>query len=156
MIKKTARLISRLDIKNRDLVKGIHLEGFRVLGDPIEYVQSYYENGVDEIFYQDTVASLYDRNSILPLIQETAKNCFIPLTVGGGIRSIEDISKALKSGADKVSINTAAVNNPDFIKDASRIFGSSTIVVSVELSLFKNSTPDLSNLANPLWSLKFT
>ena len=88
--------------------------------------------GADELFYQDVVASLYGRNSLHDIISRTAKEIFIPLTVGGGIRSIEDISKILKAGADKVSINTAAIENPDLISSASRVFGASTIVVNIE------------------------
>lgn len=126
------RIIPRLDIKGPNLVKGIHLEGLRVLGKPESFAEHYYENGADELFFQDTVASLYDRNSLQDIISKTAKKIFIPLTVGGGIRSIEDIRKVLLAGADKVAINTAAIKNPDFIREASRKFGSSTIVVAIE------------------------
>jgi imidazole glycerol-phosphate synthase subunit HisF len=126
------RIIPRLDIKGPNLVKGIHLEGLRVLGSPEEYAKYYYENGADELFYQDVVASLYDRNSLDTIITRTAKMEFIPLTVGGGIRSIADIRRVLNAGADKVSINTEAIKNPSLIKEAARIFGSSTIVVSIE------------------------
>jgi cyclase len=126
------RLIPRLDIKGPNLVKGIHLEGLRVLGKPERYAKYYYENGADELFFQDAVASLYDRNSLSDIITKTAKEIFIPLTVGGGIRTIDDIKLILRAGADKVSINTAAINNPDFIKKAALSFGSSTIVVAIE------------------------
>ena len=126
------RVISRLDIKGPNLVKGIHLEGLRVMGKPEQYAKYYYETGADELMYMDVVASLYGRNSLKDLITRTAKEIFIPLTVGGGIRTIEDIREVLRAGADKVSINTAAVKNPQMIKDASRIFGSSTIVVAIE------------------------
>ncbi len=126
------RIIARLDIKGPNLVKGIHLEGLRVLGAASDFAKKYYEDGVDELFYQDVVASLYNRNSILEFIKNTAQTISIPLTVGGGIREISDISDALKAGADKVAINTAAVKNPKIIRDSSRIFGSSTIVASVE------------------------
>jgi cyclase len=126
------RVIPRLDIKGPNLVKGIHLEGLRVLGKPERFAKFYYENGADELFFQDTVASLYERNSLSEIISKTAKEIFIPVTVGGGIRSIEDIKNALRSGADKVAINTAALKNPEFIKKASLTFGSSTIVVSIE------------------------
>jgi len=129
---KTIRIIPRLDIKGPNLVKGIHLEGLRVLGKPHEFAKYYYENGADELIYQDVVASLYGRNSLQDLISKTAKEVFIPLTVGGGIRTIEDIRNVLRCGADKVSLNTIAINNPQIIRDASRIFGSSTIVVSIE------------------------
>ncbi len=126
------RIIARLDIKGPNLVKGLHLEGLRVLGDPAIYAKKYFDDGVDELFYQDVVASLYGRNSIYEFIKNTANNISIPLTVGGGIRSINDIANVLEAGADKVSINTAAINNPKLIEEASRIFGSSTIVISVE------------------------
>lgn len=126
------RVIARLDIKGPNLVKGIHLEGLRVLGKPEDFARFYYEQGADELIYQDVVASLYDRNSLSDIIRQTAKNIFIPLTVGGGIRTIEDITAVLRAGADKVSINTAAIRNPDFIKQASQKFGSSTIVAAVE------------------------
>ena len=121
-----------MDIKGPNLVKGIHLEGLRVLGKPEDFAQLYYEQGADELIYQDTVASLYQRNSLTEIITRTAKNTFIPLTVGGGLRDLEDINNVLRAGADKVAINTAAINNPDFINQASRAFGSSTIVVAIE------------------------
>lgn len=126
------RIIARLDIKGPNLVKGIHLEGLRVLGSPEEFAEYYYHNGADELFYQDVVASLYERNSLDRIITETAKMAFIPLTVGGGIRTIEDITRVLRAGADKVSINTAAIKNPVFIEKAVKVFGSSTIVVAIE------------------------
>lgn len=127
------RLISKLDIKGPNLVKGVHLEGLRVLGHPEIFANYYYESGIDEIFFQDVVASLYGRNSLLDIVSKTAKKIFVPLTVGGGIRSIEDIKNALRSGADKIAINTAAVNNPNFINNAANIFGSSTITISMEV-----------------------
>jgi len=129
---KTIRIIPRLDIKGPNLVKGIHLEGLRVLGKPEDFAHYYYENGADELFFQDTVASLYDRNSLHDIINKTAKKIFIPLTVGGGLRTIDDIRNVLRAGADKVAINTAAIKNPHFIREASRKFGSSTIVVAIE------------------------
>lgn len=129
---ENVRVIARMDIKGPNLVKGIHLEGLRVLGKPEDFAQFYFENGADELFYQDVVASLYDRNSLHEIISSTAKRSFIPLTVGGGIRTIQDIKEVLRSGADKVSINTAAIRNPNFINEASKKFGSSTIVVAVE------------------------
>ena len=127
------RVIARLDIKGPNLVKGVHLEGLRVLGKPSIFAKNYYLEGVDELMYQDVVASLYERNSLEEIIEKTAENIFIPMTVGGGIRSIKDIRKTLRAGADKVSINTAAIKNPEFIKEASEYFGSSTIVVSMEV-----------------------
>ncbi len=126
------RIIARLDIKGPNLVKGIHLEGLRVLGSPEDFAEYYYENGADELFYQDVVASLYERNSLDDIITRTAKMAFIPLTVGGGIRCISDINRVLRAGADKVSINTAAIKNTKFIEEAVKVFGSSTIVVAIE------------------------
>jgi cyclase len=129
---KNIRIIPRLDIKGPNLVKGIHLEGLRVLGAPEEFAKFYYENGADELIYIDVVASLYGRNSILETVEKTAKEIFIPLTVGGGIRSLEDITAALRAGADKVSLNTAAIKNPEIVRQAANRFGSSTITVSIE------------------------
>lgn len=129
---KKVRIIPRLDIKGPNLVKGIHLEGLRALGKPSDFAKFYYSNGADEIMFIDVVASLYQRNSLHDIISETAKNVFIPITVGGGLRTISDIREVLRAGADKVSLNTAVINNPQFIKEASRIFGSSTIVVAIE------------------------
>jgi cyclase len=129
---RTVRIIPRLDIKGPNLVKGIHLEGLRVLGRPEDFAKFYYQNGADELFYQDVVASLYDRNSLNELISNTAKEIFIPLTVGGGLRTINDIHSVLRAGADKVCINTAAIKKPNFIAEAANIFGSSTIVIAIE------------------------
>ena len=129
---KYIRIIPRLDIKGPNLVKGIHLEGLRVLGKPEGFAKLYYEQGADELIYQDTVASLYQRNSLTDIITKTAKNIFIPITVGGGLRTLDDINKVLRAGADKVAINTAAIKDPNFINKASRAFGSSTIVVAIE------------------------
>jgi len=129
---KNIRIIPRLDIKGPNLVKGIHLEGLRVLGKPEDFARFYYENGADELIYIDVVASLYNRNSLHDIINKTAQEIFIPLTVGGGLRTIEDIRSVLRAGADKVSLNTAAIRNPEFIHKASRMFGSSTIIVTIE------------------------
>jgi imidazole glycerol-phosphate synthase subunit HisF len=129
---KTVRIIPRLDIKGPNLVKGIHLEGLRVLGKPADFAKYYYEQGADELMFMDVVASLYERNSLHDIISETAKKIFIPITVGGGLRTISDIKEVLRVGADKVCLNTAAIKNPQLIKDASRMFGSSTILVAIE------------------------
>ena len=107
------RIIPRIDVKGPNLVKGIHLEGLRVMGKPSEFAKYYYESGADELLFVDVVASLYERNSLDDIITETAQEIFIPLTVGGGIRTLEDIERILKCGADKVSINTAAIKNPN-------------------------------------------
>ena len=126
------RIIPKLDIKGPNLVKGVHLEGLRVLGKPEEFAKFYYEQGADELIYQDVVASLYGRNSLHDIISKTAKEIFIPLTVGGGIKTVQDISDTLRSGADKVCINTGAINNPSFISEAQKKFGASTIVIGIE------------------------
>lgn len=126
------RIIPRLDIKGPNLVKGIHLEGLRVLGKPADFAQYYYESGADELLYVDIVASLYGRNSLDQIIRDTAKSIFIPLTVGGGLRNLEDLKRVLRAGADKVAINTAALANPKFISQAANAYGSSTISISIE------------------------
>ncbi len=128
----TPRIIARLDVKGPNVIKGIHLEGLRVVGEPGDLARRYYEEGVDEILYMDTVASLYGRNNLLTIVEQAAREIFVPLTVGGGIRSIEDIIAVLRSGADKVAINTAAVANPEFIDSAAQVFGSQCIVISIE------------------------
>ena len=130
--KNNVRLIGRLDIKGENLIKGIHLEGLRVIGPPNEYAHKYYLQGVDELIYMDCVASLYRRNHLANIISSAAENIFVPLTVGGGIRSVDDANKILRAGADKVAINTAAVENPQLISDISRKFGSQCMVLSVE------------------------
>lgn len=126
------RVIPRLDIKGPNLVKGIHFEGLRVLGKPEDFARLYYAQGADELLYMDAVASLYGRNSLLDMVERTAREIFIPLTVGGGLRSVQDIRAVLRAGADKVALNTAAVARPELISEAASAFGSSTVVVSVE------------------------
>jgi cyclase len=126
------RVIPRLDIKGPNLVKGVHFEGLRVLGRPEDFARYYYENGADELYYQDAVASLYGRNSLLEIVKKTSREIFIPLCVGGGLRSVDDIRQVLRAGADKVAVNTAAVRRPELLREASTAFGSSTIVISVE------------------------
>jgi imidazole glycerol-phosphate synthase subunit HisF len=126
------RLIARLDIKAPNLIKGIHLEGLRVMGDPEEFASRYYEQGVDELIYMDVVASLYQRNHLGSLVRYTAENVFIPLTAGGGIRSIDDVANLLREGADKVALNTAATKSPELITEISRRFGSQCTVLSIE------------------------
>ncbi|TGM82289.1 imidazole glycerol phosphate synthase subunit HisF [Leptospira mtsangambouensis] len=126
------RLIARLDIKGTNLIKGVHLEGLRVIGSPAEYAHKYYHQGADELIYIDCVASLYGRNNLSEIVEDSAKDIFVPLTVGGGIRSVEDATRLLRSGADKVAINTAAVANPNLISDISRKFGSQCMVLSVQ------------------------
>jgi cyclase len=129
---KKVRLIARLDIKGANLIKGIHLEGLRVIGSPNEYALRYYQQGVDELIYMDVVASLYGRNNLGDIVQAVAKDVFVPLTVGGGIRTVEDAAHLLRCGADKVALNTAAVANPSLITEIARRFGSQCVVLSVE------------------------
>lgn len=130
--KHPVRLIARLDIKGPNVIKGVHLEGLRVVGKPDEMARRYYVQGIDEIVYMDSVASLYGRNNILPVVEQAARNIFVPLTVGGGIRSVDDVVAALRSGADKVAINTAAIARPELIREAAEALGSQCIVLSVE------------------------
>ena len=125
------RIIARLDIKNEYVIKGIHLEGLRKVGNPNELAKKYYEEGIDEIIFMDAVAAYYDRNSLSEIIKKASKDIFVPITVGGGIRNIADIQTALNAGADKVAINTQAIQNPEFIADAAKIFGSQCIVSSI-------------------------
>lgn len=126
------RLIPRLDVKAPNLIKGVHLEGLRKIGQPNLYAKKYYEAGADEILYMDAVASLYGRNSLLDIIERTTRDVFVPITVGGGIRSVDDVAAALKVGADKVAVNTAAVRRPEIISDMARAFGSQCVVLSIE------------------------
>lgn len=126
------RLIARLDVKAPNLVKGIHLEGLRVMGDPQEFATRYYEQGANELIYIDIVASLYGRNNLTDIVRRAAENVFIPITVGGGIRSADDVKELLRCGADKVAINTMATKNPQLIKDVARRFGSQCMVLSIE------------------------
>ena len=128
----TIRLIARLDVKAPNLIKGVHLEGLRKLGDPQAFAERYYEEGIDEIIYIDSVASLYERNTIVDLIEHTAENVFIPITAGGGVRSSEDAHTMLRAGADKVAVNTAAVGKPELISELASRFGSQCVVLSIE------------------------
>jgi len=134
----THRVIAKLDIKGPNLVKGIHLEGLRVLGNPEDFAEFYYVNGIDELIYLDVVASLFERNSLTEVISRTASGNFIPLTVGGGLRSVDDIRSVLRAGADKVSLNTAAIRDPNLIRDAAHEFGASTVVIAIEAILRDN------------------
>ena len=126
------RIIPKLEIKNSNLVKGINLEGLRVLGDPLDFARKYYEDKADELIYHDIVASLYGRNLISEVIKKVSKEIFIPLCVGGGLRTIDDIEIAMRSGADKVFINSAALFNNLFLSKSVEKFGSSNIVINIE------------------------
>ena len=125
------RIIPCLDVENGRVVKGVNFVDLADAGDPVVQAQLYYEGGADEICFLDITASHEKRKAILEVVKKTTKNCFIPITVGGGVSSLEDINSLLLSGADKVSINTAAVKDINFIKEASRKFGAQCIVVAV-------------------------
>jgi cyclase len=126
------RLIARLDIKAPNLIKGVHFEGLRKLGDPQQFAERYYQNGIDELIYIDSVASLYERNTIVDLVSHTAEKIFIPITAGGGIRSVENARELLRAGADKVAINSAAIKDPSLIEKLAKTFGSQCVVVSIQ------------------------
>jgi len=129
VIKK--RVIARLDIKNEFIIKGVHLEGLRKIGNPNKTACKYYFQGIDELVFMDAVAAYYDRNSLLDIIREACHDVFVPITVGGGLRNLNDIQNALNAGADKVAINTMAISNPSFLEAASKKFGSQSIVSSI-------------------------
>ena len=126
------RIIPCLDVKNGRVVKGINFVDLKDAGDPVEQAKIYSDGGADEICFLDITASNENRNTIYEVVEKTSKKCFVPLTVGGGVRSVDDINKLLNCGADKVSINTAAVKNVDFVKDAANKFGSQCIVVAID------------------------
>ena len=126
------RIIPCLDVKNGRVVKGINFVGLKDAGDPVEQARIYSDNGADEICFLDITASNENRDTIYEVVKETSKSCFVPLTVGGGVRSVDDINKLLNCGADKVSINTAAVQNPSVVIDSSKKFGSQCIVVAID------------------------
>tara|TARA_B000000565_G_scaffold64572_1_gene43458 strand:- start:400 stop:1155 length:756 start_codon:yes stop_codon:yes gene_type:complete len=126
------RIIPCLDVKNGRVVKGVNFVNLVDAGDPVEAAQAYDEAGADELCFLDITASHENRSILLDVVKRTAEKCFMPLTVGGGVRTNEDIKMLLDSGADKVSINTSAITNPNFIKEASEAFGSQCIVVAID------------------------
>ncbi len=133
------RIIPCLDIKNGRVVKGINFINLVDAGDPSEQAKFYSDNGADEICFLDITASNENRDIILDVVKKTSQNCFVPLTVGGGVRTLNDISNLLNSGADKVSINTAAVNDGNIIKEGAKKFGSQCIVVAVDAKKVNNN-----------------
>ena len=156
---KFIRIIPKLDIKNGLLIKGINLEGLRVLGDPYNFAKYYFDQGADEICYIDNVATLYGTNNLSKFVKRTAQNIFIPLAVGGGIRSINDIEDMLRNGADKVCINSAVIDNKNLLKKAVKEFGSSTITVVIESNeingkyyISKSNGRDLINIKPDIWA----
>ena len=126
------RIIPCLDVKNGRVVKGINFVDLKDAGDPVEQAKIYSDGGADEICFLDITASNENRDTIYEVVEKTSKKCFVPLTVGGGVRSVDDINKLLNCGADKVSINTAAVQNAKVVEDSSRKFGSQCIVVAID------------------------
>ena len=133
------RIIAKLDVKPPFVVKPVHFEGLRKISTPYELSQKYYEQGADELFYIDIVASLYQREILVEGIKNTAEQLFIPFAVGGGIRSIEDCSKLFHNGADKIVINThAAQNDPSLIDAAAKVFGSQAVCVNIEADIVED------------------
>ena len=153
------RIIARLDIKGPNLIKGVNLEGLKIIGNPNEHAVKYYSNGIDEIIYMDTVASLYGRNNLKEILTKTVNDVFIPITVGGGVRSVEDAYSLLLAGADKIAVNTAAVDNPKLISDIAKRFGSQCMVISIEAKrigvnsweVFTNNGREKSGLSVVSW-----
>lgn len=135
---RNIRVLARLDIKGPNLIKGVHLEGLRIVGNPIDFASMYYQDGVDEVLFMDSVASLYGRNHLAEIIRVTAHDVFVPITVGGGIRSVNDAKDVLNSGADKIAINSAAVARPELIREIAESFGSQAMVLSVEAKKTQN------------------
>jgi cyclase len=129
---RNIRLIARLDIKLNWLIKGVQMEGWRKVGDPAAFARKYAENGADELLFTDVVASLYGRNNLHDIVEHVASQVFIPMTVGGGSRCVDDVKNLLARGADKVSLTTAATQNPDLISEIAERFGSQATVVSIE------------------------
>jgi len=136
---KNVRIIPRLDIKSQNVIKGVHLECLRIVGQPGKMAERYYNENADEIIYLDTVASLYGRDNLVNIVSIASQNIFVPLTAGGGVRSLEDINKLLRAGADKVTINTHATKHQEFITAAAQSFGSQCIVGHIEA---KKTKPD--------------
>lgn len=136
---KKIRVIARLDVKNDFLVKGIQLEGLRKMGNPHDFAHSYYKAGIDEILYMDIVASLYNRNNLSDIVRRTTDDVFIPITVGGGLRSVKDVRAILAMGADKVAINTAAIKQPEIITAVAEAFGSQCMVLGIEAKRRRNA-----------------
>jgi len=132
------RIIARLDIKNGILVKGIGLEGLRNIGDPEYFSNLYYNKKIDEIHFQDVVASLYERKILYDVIEKNCKTIFVNISIGGGVRNINEADKLFRLGADKISVNTAVVRDPDFLKTLVDIYGSSSIGVNVDVAKINN------------------
>ncbi len=134
------RIIPCLDVKDGRVVKGVNFVGLKDVGDPVECARAYNEQGADEIVFLDITATHEARGTIVDVVEKTAKEVFVPLTVGGGIRTIEDFRTLLRAGADKISINSSAVNNPNLIHEAADIFGSQCVVVAIDAKRFDDNT----------------
>ena len=132
------RIIARLDIKKNRLIKGVHLEGLRYIGEPKSFAIKYYQEGIDELLLLDSVASLHGRNALPNIIDEITKNIFIPITIGGGINSLDQAKKMFDSGADKITINSHAVESPDLINEIASNFGSQAITISLQIKRIEN------------------
>ncbi len=135
------RIIPCLDVDNGRVVKGVQFVDIRDAGDPVEVAKRYDEQGADEITFLDITASAHDRETMVHVVEEVAGQVFIPLTVGGGIRSVDDIRRMLNAGADKVAINTAAVHDPEFVREAAEKFGSQCIVVAIDAKQVSEDPP---------------
>jgi len=148
------RIIPCLDVRNGKVVKGVNFEGIKDVGDPVECAYAYNQQGADEIVFYDITASYEGRGVMLDVVRETAKKVFVPLTVGGGIKTVDDIRDTLRAGADKVSVNSQAVQNPQLIKDGADIFGCQCICVGVDAKSARTSGPYLSTAA--VWICSWT
>lgn len=148
------RIIPRLDIKNDYLVKGVNLEGLRTLGNPYDFTKLYYLDNADEIFYINTVSSLFNTKHVENLLEKFSKEIFIPVTVGGGIKSLKQIEKFLRYGADRVYINTAFLKNKNFLLESVKEFGSANIVAGLEVLKFNNSYKVSSNSGRDIHDVK--
>jgi len=158
---RPTRLIARLDIKNNSVIKSVKLEGLKKVGDPRALAKKYYLEGIDEIILIDTVATLYGRNNLFKIISEITKDVFIPVTVGGGIRSMEDAEKLFQSGADKIAINSQGIKEPNFINILAKKYGSQSIVASIEAKkiednwvVFTTNGRDMTNIKVIEWAKK--
>lgn len=128
----TKRIIPCLDVKNGKVVKGINFVGLKEVGDPVELAQKYYEQGADELVFLDITATHEGRDTMVQVVEQVASSIYMPFTVGGGLKTIEDIKRVLRAGADKVSLNSAAVKNPDLIAQGAQIFGNQCIVLAID------------------------
>ena len=132
MSDRNLRIVPRLDVKQGKLIKGVQMEGWRKVGDPVEFAKLYSETGADEMIFMDVVASLYGRNGLHEVVEQVASEVFVPLTVGGGVRTLDDVASLLQRGADKITLNTAAIDRPELISEIADAYGSQAVVVCIE------------------------